>query len=123
VDADVAWQDRAHFYALAARMMRRLLINYATQRNRQKRGGDVFHVTLQDSKLGAEDTSDSDLLDIDAALSELEAFDPRKAELIQLQYFGGLTYEEMQEVTGLSSSTVHRDLRLAKAWLRTRLYP
>lgn len=120
VDADVAWQDRAHFFALAARMMRRLLVNYATARKRQKRGGGALQVTLNE-QVGAEPAAAPELLDLDRCLTELDALDPRKAELIQLQFFGGLTGQEMCEVTGLSSSTIDRELRLAKAWLRVQL--
>ncbi|MEZ5499085.1 MAG: sigma-70 family RNA polymerase sigma factor [Steroidobacteraceae bacterium] len=120
VDVDVAWQDRAHFYALAARMMRRLLVNHAAARSAAKRGGDVVRVTFDDANDIAVD-SDSQLLDLDEALTQLGDLDPRKAELIQLQYFGGLTFAEMESVTGLSSSTLDRDLRLARAWLKDRL--
>ncbi len=120
VDADVSWQDRAHFFALAARMMRRLLVDHANARNAAKRGGGVDRVTLNEgSTPGAE--ADAGLLDLDEALTRLAELDERKAELIQLQYFGGLSFEEMAEVTGLSSSTLDRDLRMARAWLRDQL--
>ena len=120
LDVDVPWQNRAHFYALAARMMRRLLVNHANARSAQKRGGDAVRVTLDESRMPADD-HDADVLELDAALNHLAAIDERKAELIQLQYFGGLTFDEMQEVTGLSSSTIDRDLRFARAWLKDRL--
>lgn len=121
VDADVAWQDRAHFFALAARMMRRLLVNYATQRNRQKRGGDALRVTLHEDSGAELPNNDALLLDLDRTLTELSGLDERKAELIQLKFFGGLTGVEIAEVTGLSSSTIDRELRLAKAWMRVHL--
>ena len=120
VDVGVAWQDRAHFFALAARMMRRLLVNYAMARKREKRGGDALQVTLNEH-FGASPTAAPELLDLDRALGDLETLDSRKAELIQLQFFGGLTGKEMGEVTGLSSSTIDRELRMAKAWLRVQL--
>lgn len=120
VDVDVSWQDRAHFFALAARMMRRLLVDYARTMNAEKRGGGDLRVTLYESSQPAQSPG-SELLDLDDALTALTELDPRKAELVQLQYFGGLTFEEMEEVTGLSSSTLDRDLRLARAWLRDRL--
>jgi RNA polymerase sigma factor (TIGR02999 family) len=117
---DVSWQDRAHFFSLAARMMRRLLVNHANARSAAKRGGAAVRVTLDESTMPAVDY-DADILELDAALTELANIDERKAELIQLQYFGGLTFDEMQEVTGLSSSTIDRDLRFARAWLKDAL--
>jgi RNA polymerase sigma factor (TIGR02999 family) len=120
IDADVAWQDRAHFFALAARIMRRLLVDYARLRRARKRGGDGLRVTFDESQLAAPDIS-AELLVFDEVLSDLAALDERKAELIQLQYFAGLSYAEMTEVTGLSSSTLDRDLRLARAWIKARL--
>lgn len=120
VDAEVSWQDRAHFYSLAARMMRRLLVNHANAHNAAKRGGGAIRVTLDDDKTPAA-RADAELLDLDEALTNLAALDERKAELIQLKYFGGLSFSEMEEVTGLSSSTLDRDLRFARAWLKDQL--
>ena len=120
VDVDVTWQDRAHFFSLAARMMRRLLVNHANARNAAKRGGDAIKVTLNESAVSGSD-ADADLLDLEEALQGLAELDPRKAELIELQYFGGLSFREMEEVTGLSSSTLDRDLRMARAWLKDQL--
>ena len=120
VGADVSWQDRAHFYSLAARMMRRLLVNHANAKNAAKRGGGALRVTLEESKTPAVDDS-AELLDLDEALTMLAEFDERKAELIQLQYFGGLSFKEMAEVTNLSTSTLDRDLRFARAWLKDQL--
>ena len=119
VDADVDWQDRAHFYALAARMMRRLLVDHARASAAAKRDGGL-RVTLDESSL-AGGTAEAELLDLDEALTALGELDPRKAELVQLQYFGGLSFREMETVTGLSSSTLDRDLRMARAWLKDRL--
>ncbi|NOX69124.1 MAG: sigma-70 family RNA polymerase sigma factor [Gammaproteobacteria bacterium] len=117
VDVDVSWQDRAHFFALAARMMRRMLVNHAKHHNAEKRGGGENPVTLHEGKV-SDSSVDAELLDLDEALTSLAEIDPRKAELVQLQYFGGLSFREMEQVTGLSSSTLDRDLRLARAWLK-----
>lgn len=116
VDADVSFEDRGHFYALAARMMRRLLINHANERRAQKRGGGAPNVTLVEGALG--DVGDVELAELGEGIAELEKIDERKSQLIELQYFVGLTFAEMSEVTGLSSSTIDRELRLARAWLK-----
>lgn len=120
VNVDVSWQDRAHFYSLAARMMRRLLVNHANAKNAAKRGGGAVRITLDESSTPATD-ADADLLLLDEALTALADIDPRKADLVQLQYFGGLSFREMEEVTGLSSSTLDRELRMARAWLKNHL--
>lgn len=120
VDVKVTWQDRAHFFSLAARMMRRLLVNHANARNAAKRGGDAIKVTLNEGSMGG-GSADADLIDLEEALSALAEIDERKAQLVELQYFGGLSFREMEEVTGLSSSTLDRDLRLARAWLKNAL--
>ena len=120
VNVEVSWQDRSHFYAMAARMMKRLLINHAKARKAAKRGGGAIHITFEEGKI-AGDGNDALLLDLTEALSDLEKIDARKAELVELQYFGGLTLEEMEIVTGLSSATIGRDLRFARAWLKDRL--
>lgn len=120
INVDMSWRDRTHFYALAARMMKRLLINHANGRNAAKRGGSAVHVTLDDDRLPA-DGVDAPLLDLTDALSALEEFDPRKAELIELKYFGGLTTEEIAIVTNLSVATIGRDLRFARAWLKDQI--
>ena len=120
VNVDVAWRDRAHFFSLAARMMRRLLVNHANARRAEKRGGDAVRVTLQSTHVPASDV-DASLLDLDEALSKLSELDERKAQLVELQYLGGLSFREMEEVTGLSSSTLDRELRFARAWLKDYL--
>lgn len=119
VRMDVPWQDRSHFYALSARLMRRILINHAHARRAAKRGGDVLKVTFTDQ--AAEDPADESVLALDAAMTELAGFDPRKAEVVELHYFGGLNYDEIAEALGLSRTTVSQDLRTARAWLRHRL--
>lgn len=120
VDVDVSWQDRAHFYSLAARMMRRLLINYANARTTRKRGGDAVKVTLDESAV-AGPSMDVRLLEVDAVIRKLAEIDARKAEIIELKYFGGLTGKELAEVTGLSTTTLARELKLALAWISAEL--
>ncbi|MEM1175267.1 MAG: ECF-type sigma factor [Pseudomonadota bacterium] len=120
IDVNSTWQNRAHFYALAARMMRRLLVNHANARNASKRGGDALRVTLHEESVGAS-TIDEDVLALDAALAELAAFDERKARVLEAHYFGGLTQTETAAVLDISESTVRRELRIAKAWLKKRL--
>lgn len=120
INIDVTWQDRAHFYALAARMMRRLLINHANARAAAKRGGGAVHVTLTDENSPSSDF-DATLLDINQAMEGLAAYNQRMAELIELRYFGGLSVKEMIEITGLSERTIGRDIRFARAWLKDAL--
>lgn len=120
IGADITWQNRAHFYALAARMMRRLLVNYAKARNAEKRGGEALRVTLEERKL-AGCQPDENVLALDAALAELAVLDPRKAQVLELHYFGGLTQPEAATALGISESTIRREERVAKAWLRKAL--
>ncbi len=121
IHVEVSWQDRAHFFGLAARMMRRLLINHANARTAQKRGGkEAIRVTLDESSVAGLET-DYRLIEIDAAISRLAEIDARKAEIIELKYFGGLTGRELAEVTGLSTTTLGRELKLALAWLTDEL--
>ena len=119
VDADVDWKDRAHFMALAARTMRRILIDHAKGRNRDKRGGRVVHVTLELAP-GMEAPS-IDILALNEAMEKLALQDSRKSGIVELHYFGGLSQEETAEVLGLSLTTVERELRLARAWLRREM--
>jgi RNA polymerase sigma factor (TIGR02999 family) len=120
VDADIAWSDRAHFYAIAAQVMRRILIDYAKSRNRNKRGGEFEMVPLDSAfELGA--PSSSNLLEVNEALERLSAKDARKGTIVELLVFGGLTYDEAAEALGISPATLHRELKLAKAWLHREL--
>lgn len=121
VDADVAWQNRAHFYALSSRLMRRLLINYAKRRKAERRGGGAVHVTLDVEADAATDADGLEIMELVDAMHRLEELDERKAKFLEMQYFGGMTREEMAEVTGLSVATVGRELRFARAWLRKEL--
>lgn len=116
-DADVDWNDRAHFYAVAARQMRRLLIDHARGKQRAKRGGGRIRVTLVDDAVPGESAKNLNLLDLDSALEGLARQDARKAEIIELHVFGGLSYMEMAQLLDISATTVKRDLRFAKAWL------
>jgi RNA polymerase sigma factor (TIGR02999 family) len=119
-DADIEWQDRAHFLAAAARTMRRVLVDHAKARVRSKRGGgDALFVTLTGSlTVAAASPAPMDVLVVNQALERLAAQDERLARIVELHFFGGLTHEEAGEALGISPSTVVRDLRLARAWLR-----
>lgn len=119
-DAGISWSDRSHFLAVAARTMRRILTDHARARHRQKRSGALDRVTL--SGVAAEDADDPlDLLALDAAIDDLAEQDTRKASTVELHYYGGLTYDEIAEALETSPATVHRDLRMGRAWLRSRL--
>ncbi len=120
VEVEVDWQDRAHFYALASRMMRRILINHAKSRQAAKRGGGAHRTSLTINGV-AEPQPDDVLLDLDEALAALAEFDQRKANIVELAYFGGMTYDEIAASLELSPATVHRDLRTAEAWLKHRM--
>jgi len=112
----VQWQNRAHFFGIAAQIMRRILLNYARDRNRQKRGGKAVHVSLSEAfVIPAE--KDREIIALNDALDMLEAIDERKAKVVELRFFGGLTVEEVAEVLKLSTVTVLRDWAFAKAWL------
>jgi len=114
--AQVSWQDRAHFFAIAARMMRRILTDFARSRNYQKRGGAVLHVSF-DEALAVSKERDSEIVAIDEALAALAAVDARKSQVVELRFFGGLSVEETAEVLKVSPETVKRDWRFAKSWL------
>ncbi|MFK8030044.1 MAG: ECF-type sigma factor [Gammaproteobacteria bacterium] len=118
--SSVDWQSRGHFYALAARLMRRLLINHANARSAQKRGGSQVAVTFEDGLVNL-DQGDEQLVALDEAIKALAELDERKAKLIDMQYFVGFSFKEMSDVTGLSSSTIDRELRLARLWLKDYL--
>jgi RNA polymerase sigma factor (TIGR02999 family) len=120
--ADVTWEGRAHFLAVAAQTMRRVLVDHARARARAKRGGGEVPVTLDDA-LAVSPSRPDDLLALDEALARLSALDERKAAAVELHYFGGLTYDETAAVLDVSAATVDRELRLAKAWLYRELQP
>jgi len=126
VDMDVAWQDRTHFYAVAATLMRRILVDHAKSKQRAKRGGSAQIHSLDASDLyevRPVTTGPYDVLDIDETLDHLAQVDARMARTVELHYFGGLTCPEIAAMQGISEATVHRDLRLAKAWMLKELRP
>ncbi len=112
----VNWQDRNHFYAVSAQLMRRILVDSARRRNSLKRGGDQVMVTLDDNADVAISRQD-DVLALDEAMSRLAKMDPRQSQIVEMRYFGGLTEEEIAAILGVSSRTVRRDWNLARAWL------
>jgi RNA polymerase sigma-70 factor (ECF subfamily) len=112
----IQWQNRAHFLAMAARTMRRILVDSARARGNEKRGGGVEKVPLDELALG-QTASEMDVLRVDEALQALAAIYPRQHDVVELRFFGGLTIEETAEVLGISPDTVKRDWRFAKLWL------
>lgn len=116
----VGWQDRAHFLGIAARLMRRVLVDHARARGYRKRGGGARRVTL-DEGLVVSPVPAFNLIDLDRALEVLASVDPRKSRVIEMRFFGGLSVEETAEVLHVSSDTVKRDWRLAKLWLLREL--
>jgi RNA polymerase sigma factor (TIGR02999 family) len=118
--AQVSWQDRAHFFAIAARIMRRILTDFARSRNYQKRGGARLHVSF-DEALAVSKERDAEIMAIDEALVALAAVDARKSQVVELRFFGGLSVEETAEVLKVSPETVKRDWRFAKSWLHRAL--
>lgn len=112
----VQWQNRAHFFGIAARLMRRILLNYARDQKRVKRGGGAFQVSLSEADAISPERS-IDLIVLDDALNRLALIDERKSKVVELRYFGGLSVEETAEVLKVSTITVTRDWNMAKAWL------
>lgn len=122
VDASsVDWKDRAHFFAVSATMMRRILADRARARGATKRGGQAVRISLDDAPEVGTGQRDREIVAIDEALNELAEMDPRKARVIELRFFGGLTVEETAEVLKISTQTVIRDWRMARAWLTAEL--
>ena len=121
VDAkQVHWQDRAHFFALSAQVMRHILVDLARAKGYKKRGGEFFKVSLDEAMIRSKPKG-ADIIELDDALQVLEVVDPRKSKVIELRFFGGLSVEETAEVLKVSPDTVLRDWRLAKAWLLREL--
>jgi RNA polymerase sigma factor (TIGR02999 family) len=116
----VRWQNRAHFFAVSAQLMRRILVDVARARKKLKRGGDAIQVPLDEAMAISRQPS-ADLVALDEALTTLAAFDERKSRVVELRFFGGLTVEETAEVLNVSSMTVARDWGLAKIWLLREL--
>ncbi len=119
----VEWKNRVHFFAISANLMRRILVEFARSRGSQKRGGEVRKVPLDEAAILSHEP-DENLLALDDALTNLAAFDPRKAKVVELRFFGGMTEGETAERLGVSSDTVLRDWKSAKLWLyREMRYP
>lgn len=116
----VQWRNRAHFFAISARMMRRILVDHARQRRAEKRGGALPRLSLDESA-GVAKRMDLDLVALDQALEDLSKLDPQQARVIELRFFGGLTIEEISETLDISAATVTRDWVTAKAWLFAQL--
>lgn len=117
---DIKWADRAHFFAMAANMMRRVLVDHARRRDREKRGGDAIHVSLIEAA-NVPSPERADILALNDALDRLEQLDPRKSRIVEMRFFGGLSLEEAAEEVGVSVATVRRDWALARAWLSSEL--
>jgi RNA polymerase sigma factor (TIGR02999 family) len=116
----VNWQNRAHFFGVAAQVMRRILLDYAKGRAREKRGGDVQKTSLDEALLVSHDRA-YELVEIDQALGRLEALDRRQAQVVEMRFFGGLSVEETAEALGVSEPTVKREWAMARAWLHREL--
>jgi RNA polymerase sigma factor (TIGR02999 family) len=117
---DVNWQNRAHFFAVSAQLMRRILVDYARSRRFTKRGGEWRQIALNEAVAVFRDRR-MDMVDLDEALHSLAAIDPRKSRIVEIRFFGGLSIKETAEVLGVSQETVLRDWRLAKVWLLRQL--
>jgi RNA polymerase sigma factor (TIGR02999 family) len=113
----VNWQNRAHFFGITAQMMRRILVDYAKARHREKRGGIGENLPLEQAALVVSGENSIDLVALDEALTRLSEFDERHARIVELRYFGGLSIEETAEALGISPATVKSDWKSAKAWL------
>jgi len=117
----VEWKDRAHFFAVAAQQLRRVLVDHARRSKSEKRGGDLVKFSLLDSDGGAVPAVDARLLALNEALTRLEALDPRAAKVVELRYFGGMTEAEAADVIGISVATLKRDWDFGKTWLAAQL--
>lgn len=117
----VQWQSRLHFFAMAARVMRNILIDYARRRSAQKRGGDASHVDLEKVRVGGERRSADLFIALDEALDELEELDERLVRVVECRFFGGMKEKEIAELMDLSPRTIRRDWRKAKGWLARAL--
>ena len=119
-DSAVEWQDHAHFYGIAAKLMRRILVDHARRRRKLKRGGEPLRVSLAEVENAAPEPS-ADIIALDEALSSLSQFDARKSQIVELKFFGGLQEEAIAEVLKISLRTVQREWNLARAWLYNQL--
>ncbi len=122
VDKDeIDWENRSHFFAVAAQAMRRILVDYARKRNRKKRGSKGEDMPLDEARYVSSKGGSVDLEALDEALKKLAEFDERQAKIVELKYFGGMTLDETAEVLDISKVTVKRDWNIAKSWLRRQL--
>jgi RNA polymerase sigma-70 factor (ECF subfamily) len=121
IQGDLAFNDRAHFLALAARTMRRVLVDHARARRRNKRGGEQVQVPLEHIEPEVQAPPIVDVIALNDAIERLHEFDPRKSQIVELHFFGGLSYDETAAALGVSPAPVDRELRLAKAWMRVHL--
>ena len=117
---NIQWSDRAHFFGMAANMMRRVLVDYARSRDRLKRGGEAIKVSFTEAA-NVPVPQSADVLALDKALRELEKIDPRKSQIVEMRFFGGLSQEETAEALNVSVATLRRDWSLARAWLAREL--
>ncbi len=122
VSGDAPWQDRVHFYSVAARIMRHILVDYARNHRRQKRGGGAEHVSLDEALVVSPEIS-VDLISLDMAMQKLAQMDQRKCDIIELMFFAGVTTDEAAQALGISPATLFRELKLAKAFLYRELSP
>ena len=115
------WQNRTHFFAAAARMMRHILVDHARSRGRDKRGGGAVRITLTDEAALVAESQAEQIVDLNEALERLASLDRRASQVVELKYFGGMNYDEISDVLGTSAITVRRDWEFAKAWLHKEL--
>jgi RNA polymerase sigma-70 factor, ECF subfamily len=120
IDSDIPWQNRVHFYAVAAKVLRHILVDHAKAHRREKRGGDAERIPLDEALVVGPETS-SEVVELDEALTRLALNDERKSQVVELTFFGGMTHEEIAAVLQISPKTVQRELRVAKAWLHREL--
>ena len=118
---DVKWQNRSHFFAIAAQAMRRILVDYARERKREKRGGAAENLPIEEALTIVSQEKSVDLVALDEALNKLAKFDERQAKVVELRYFSGLSIDETAEVLNVSNVTVRRDWNMAKAWLHQEI--
>lgn len=117
----VEWESRNHFFAIAAKVMRRILIDHAKSRHRQKRGGSKDDIQLEEALAATANEIDIDIIALDEAMTHLAEFDPEQERLVELRYFGGLSLDETAEAMGISRATAAREWQIAKAWLHREL--
>jgi RNA polymerase sigma-70 factor (ECF subfamily) len=118
---EVNWQNRSHFFGIAAKAMKRILVDYARARHREKRGGQAENIPLEDANAAVSLQKSREIIALDEALRHLSKFDPRQAEIVELRYFGGFSIDETADSLGISPATVKREWASAKAWLKREI--